>query len=141
YIGDKADIPHELIAISPRIAAQHLQFSLVGSKAEDRVERGGLTGAIGANESQDATFFNTQINTVQCHRCAEDLADAACFDTCHSSRAPPLVFWNSMECSTTHRAVLPPSGRAAEWLHRSWAIARQETSAVRLALADCAPRH
>src|SRR5205807_10372332 len=88
-IGQKADIAHELIAISPRVAAQHLQFSLVGSKAEDRVERGGLARAIGANESQDAALFNTQINTVQCDRCAEDLAEAACFYACHSSKAPP----------------------------------------------------
>ena len=113
-IGQKADIAHQLVAISPRVAAQHLQLSLIRGKAEDRVERGGLAGAVGTDKSQDVALFHTQINAVQCDRCAEDLADAACFDTCHGSRASPLLFWNSIESPQIHPAVLPPSARAAE---------------------------
>src|SRR6266849_7194367 len=41
-ISNEGDIAHELIALGPRVASEHLQFSLIWSKAENRVERGGL---------------------------------------------------------------------------------------------------
>ena len=91
-IGDEADIAHELIALGPGIAAQHLQFSLIGSEAEDRVERGALAGAVGADEAEDAALFDPQIDAVQRDGFAEGLAQAACFDACHGSALLLCVF-------------------------------------------------
>ena len=64
-IGDEADIAHELIALGPGIASEHLQLSLVRGEAENRVERGGLAGAVGTDESEDAALFHAQIDAVQ----------------------------------------------------------------------------
>src|SRR5437868_9917424 len=60
-IGNEADIAHELIALGPRVAPQHLQFSLIRGEAENGVERGGLACAVGTDQSEDAALFNTQI--------------------------------------------------------------------------------
>ena len=39
-IGNEADIAHELVALGPGIASEHLQFSLIRGETENRVERG-----------------------------------------------------------------------------------------------------
>src|SRR5205807_4652215 len=153
-IGNERDIPHELIALRPGVASEHLQFSLIWGEAENRVERRGLACAVGTNEPEDAALFNTQVDAVQRDRCAERLTETACFYPCHGFIAPPLSLWLSTptrEFSTVRHpkttgqlrrpAVLPLSGRAAEWLRGSWAILRQETSAVRPAATDCARPH
>ncbi len=82
-IGNEADVAHELLALRPGISSEHPQLSLIRSQTENRVERGGLARAVGTDESEDATLFNTQIDAVQCNRCAEGLAETACFDACH----------------------------------------------------------
>ena len=87
-IGDEADIAHELIALGPGIASEHPQFSLIRGEAENRVERGGLACAVGADESEDAALFDPQIDAVQRDGCAEGLAETACFDACHGFSAP-----------------------------------------------------
>ena len=89
-VGDEADVAHQLIALGPRIAAEHLQLALVGGEAEDRVERGGLAGAVGADEPEDAAFFDAQVDAVQRDGRAEGLAQAAGFYACHGFSAPPL---------------------------------------------------
>ena len=49
----------------PGIASEHPQLALIRSEAEDRVERGGLAGAVRADEAEDAAFFDAQIDAVQ----------------------------------------------------------------------------
>ena len=88
-IGNEADIAHELIALGPGIASEHSQLSLVWGEAENRVERGGLAGAVGTDESEDAAFFDPQIDAVQRDGCAEGLAQAAGFYACHGFSVPP----------------------------------------------------
>ena len=84
-IGNETDIAHEPIALGPGVASEHLQFPLVGSQAEDRVQRGGLAGAVGTDESEDAALFHPQIDAVQRDLCAEGFAQAVCFYACHGS--------------------------------------------------------
>src|SRR5260370_1155713 len=83
YIGDEADIAHEPIALGPGVASENLQFSLIWGEAENRVERSGLSCAVGTDESKNAALFDTQIDAVEREGCAEGLAEAACFDDCH----------------------------------------------------------
>ncbi len=78
-IGDEADIAHELIALGPGVASEHLQLALIRGEAENRVERGGLACAVGADESEDVALFDSQIDAVQRDGRAESLAQAACF--------------------------------------------------------------
>src|SRR6266851_7183992 len=82
-IGDEADIAHEPIALGPGVASENLQFSLIWGEAENRVERSGLSCAVGTDESKNAALFDTQIDAVEREGCAEGLAEAACFDDCH----------------------------------------------------------
>src|SRR6266496_1349424 len=144
-VSNEADIAHELIALAPGITAEHLQFSLIWSEAEDRVQRCGLACAVRADHPENTSLFHTQINPVQSDGCAERLTQATGFYACHGFRGPPLSLYlylwlfslylhlwlsisNGGRCR--HSAVLPQSGRAAECWRRSWAILRQETSAV-----------
>src|SRR5260370_42432355 len=60
-IGDEADIAHEPIALGPGVASENLQFSLIWGEAENRVERSGLSCAVGTDESKNAALFDTQI--------------------------------------------------------------------------------
>ena len=121
-IGNETDIAHELIALGPGVASEHLQFSLIGGEAENRIERGGLACAVGTDESENAAFFDPQIDAVQRDRCAVGLAETACFYTCHGFSAP------SSQCSTTTgvlrqlSAARPASGPTAEWSRLPWAI-------------------
>src|SRR6266700_1128518 len=126
HIRDEADIAHELVALGPGITSQHPQFSLIRGKAQNRVERGGLARAVGADESEDAPLFDAQIHAVERDRCAEGLAQAACFYAGHGFSVPP--FWLSTSTGGLRHpaAVLPGTGRAAEWSRRPWAILRQE---------------
>src|ERR1019366_3293945 len=144
------DIAHELIALAPGVASQHAQFPLVGREAEHRVEGGGLACAVGTDEPQDAALFHPHIDAVQRDGRAEGLAQAPGFYACHGFSAPLSCGGPTRRFSTArhpkmtrclHRpAVLPPSGRAAEWSHRPSAILLPETSAVRLAATCCGRR-
>src|SRR5713101_6819428 len=78
-IGDEADIAHELIALGPGVASEHLQFALILRKSENRVERGGLARTIGTDESEDMALLDTQIDAVQRDSRAESLSQAVCF--------------------------------------------------------------
>src|ERR1700694_1922306 len=103
-IGNEADIAHELIALGPGVASEHPQFSLIWGEAENRVERGSLACAVGADDSEDAALFNTQIDTVQRDGCAEGLAKAAGFYDCHGFGFSSLVFRSS---SNDRRVAAP----------------------------------
>ena len=88
-VGDEADVAHEFAAFFPRIAAEDFQLALVADEAEDGVERGGFSGAVGADEAEDAPFFDAQIHAVERNGCAVGLAKAACFDDGHGASVPP----------------------------------------------------
>ena len=95
-----------------------------------------------ASTGRASALFNAQIDAVQGDGCAEGLAQAAGFYAWHGFSVPPL-FWFSISAEgLRHSSAVPAcSGRAAEWLHGSSAILRQETSAVRLATTNCVRRH
>ncbi len=139
-IGNEADIAHELIALGPGISPEHLQFSLIRGEAENRVERGRLAGAVGADESEDAALFDPQIDAVQRDGWAEGLPKTACFYAGHGFNAPPLD--SSRATGALRQLSLVPSvsGLVAEWSRRPWAIVRPETSGVRLSATNCVRR-
>ena len=91
-IGDETHVAHELIALGPRVASEHPQFSLIGGEAENRVECGALAGAVGTDESEDAALFDAQIDAIERDGCAEGLAEAACFNNCHGFGFSSAVF-------------------------------------------------
>src|SRR4029077_2506519 len=130
-IGDKTDIPHELIAFFPGISSQYLQLSLIGSEPENGVQRRSLAGAVGTDESDNASLFDAQVDTVQRDSRPKGFAEAACFYGCHSVSAPPSWCRASAGRLRNHPAVLRLSARAAGWLHRPRAIVRRGTSAAR----------
>src|SRR4051812_29649261 len=78
-IGDEADVAHKLIALAPGIAAEHVQLSLIRREAEDGIERSGLACSVGADESKNATLFNSQIDSVERDGWAKGLAQVAGF--------------------------------------------------------------
>src|SRR6266849_2513902 len=89
-VGNEAGIAHELFALSPGVASEHLQFSLIGGESENCVERGGLACAVGTDQSEDAALFDPQIYAVHRDVCPEGLPETACFYACHGFSAPPL---------------------------------------------------
>jgi hypothetical protein len=107
-IGNEADIAHEPIALGPGVAAENLQVSLVLDEPEDRVERGALAGAVGTDESEDAAFFDTQVDAIQSDGCAVGLAEAACFYAGHGFSAPPLSIPTSTGDLPQGPGALPP---------------------------------
>src|SRR6266478_6693338 len=149
-IGNEAGVAHELIALGPGVASEYSQFSLIRGEAEDRVERSGLACTVGTDESEDAALCDAQIDAVERDGCAERLTKTVCFYDCHGFSASP--WGDSTRWISTVRhlqtagwsprsGVLPPSGRAAEWLRGSGATLLQETSAARLGATGCARRH
>src|SRR6266702_953841 len=107
-IGNEAGIAHELIALGPGVASEHLQFSLIGGESENRIERGSLACAVGTDESEDAALFDAQIDAVHRDGCSEHLSETVCFYACHGFITPPLWFSTSTGGLREGRAVLPP---------------------------------
>src|SRR5205807_9930365 len=90
-----------------------------------------------ADEPEDASFFDAQIDAVQRNGGAERLAEAARFYAGHGFNPPPS------DRSTAGRRppeALPESGRGAGWLRRPAATAPPETSRARPASEDRARR-
>src|SRR3984893_956357 len=83
HIGNETDIAHEPFTLGPGVASEDFQFPLVGNEAEDRVQRGGFTGAVGTDESEDAACFDAEIYAVQRSLGAEGLTQSVCFYACH----------------------------------------------------------
>src|SRR5260221_12058838 len=148
-IGNEARIAHKLIALSPGVASEHLQFSLVGGESENCIERGGLARPVGPDKSKDAARFDTQIDAVHRDCCSECLPQTACFYACHGFSAPSWAASIRRASPVGHpqttdglrrSSVLPPSCRGARWSRRPSAILRQETSVVRLPANYCVRR-
>src|SRR5207245_2918446 len=53
-VGHEADVAHELLALAPRIAAEHAQLALVLREPENGIERGRLACTIGPDEPEYA---------------------------------------------------------------------------------------
>ena len=89
-------------------------------------ERGGLAGAVGADEPEDAALFDTQIDAVQRDGRAVGLAEAARFYAGHGFSSPSRVHPSARLGGLRRRVqqLFRPSGRAAEWLRRPWATVR-----------------
>ncbi len=73
-VGNEADIAHQEVAMSPGIEAQDAQLSLVTGEAEDGVQGRALPCPVGADEAEDATWFDLQIDTIEGHGGAEGFA-------------------------------------------------------------------
>jgi hypothetical protein len=65
HVGDEADIVHQLVALGARILAQHLELALERHQAQDGLERGGLAGAVGADQADDAAGADLEVGAVQ----------------------------------------------------------------------------
>src|SRR6059058_2041539 len=101
---------------------------LIRSETENCIERGGFTRAVGTDESEDSSFFNAQIDAVECYSCAESFAETVGFYRGHRFSDCPFC----LNCALRHRAIPLDSAQAAEWLRVRWANARKEISDARL---------
>src|SRR5260370_889303 len=90
FIADEADVAHQQIALRPRVATKHSQFSLIRSQPENCVKRGSLACAVGTDDSENPALFDAQINPIQRDGCAERFTETAGFYACHSLSVPPL---------------------------------------------------
>src|SRR5581483_11604026 len=140
-ISNEAHIAHEQIAFFPGIASEDPQFPFVGNQPEDGVERRRLACTVGPNEAEDATLFDQQINAVDRDRRPERLAQAVCFNACHSISAP-LLCQNSVRISKSRvlcrSAILSRPIQAAESSPGPVATLRREIAGARLSAEDCA---
>src|SRR5262249_21047035 len=82
-IRDEGDVAHELIALGPWVASEYLQCSLMRDQTKDRVQGGGLAGAVWTDDAEDAALLDTQIDAIERDGCAESLAQAVRFYRCH----------------------------------------------------------
>ncbi len=118
-VGNERDITHELFACVPRIATEHCQFPLICGEAENRIQRGGLAGAVRTDQSEDPALFDAKIDIIQRDGCAKNFAKTMCFYRCHDVTSPLL--WQRAS-RRQHRVLSGP---------RPWAILRQEIFDVR----------
>src|ERR1051326_6803870 len=135
-VGDEADVAHQLIALSPRIAAEHSQLAFKRRKPENRIERGRLTCAVGTDQAQDPAFLHSQVNVVERDRCAKAFAETACLYACHSFNAPPFCLGLLRPRGERESPVVASRrGRDAESSPAPEATLPREISGARLATA------
>src|SRR6185437_11343125 len=93
-VGDEADVAHEGVAVVPGIAAEDAELAFEGREAEYGVESGAFAGAVGADEADDATFVDAEVDAVEGNRFAVVLAQTARFNAGHGQWLPlrPLLF-------------------------------------------------
>src|SRR5690606_13067401 len=77
HVGDEADVLHQGVALAGRVAAQHLQFAFVGNQAEGGLQGGGLAGAVGADQADDAAGGDLEVDAVDGDRAVVALAEIA----------------------------------------------------------------
>src|ERR1051326_7365534 len=124
-----------MLALPIWIAPQHTQLALKGGEPQNRIERGRLARAVGADQPQNPPLFHTQINSIQRDRRTKSLAESACLYACHGFSAPPLPakLRARFPCPS---AAHPLKAQAARWWPRSWATVRPEISGARPLTAD-----
>jgi hypothetical protein len=66
-----------LRALAARIEAQHRQLAFVVGEPEDRLQRGGLAGAVRPDQADDATRFDLEVDAVERLDAAVALGQAA----------------------------------------------------------------
>ena len=67
-----------------------MQFALVRSEPQNRVEGGGLARAVRADDPENAAFFDAQVDAVQRHRFPERFAQSARLYACHGVQRSSL---------------------------------------------------
>ena len=77
HVGDEADIVHQFIALAARVLAQHPQLALERGQAEDGLQCGGLAGAVGADQADDAAGTDLEIGAGHGDLVLVSLAQAA----------------------------------------------------------------
>ncbi len=77
HIGDEADIAHQLVTLLARVETQHVEITREIGEAEDRLQRGGLAGTVGADQSDDPTGSDLETDVVQRQGRLVPLAQAA----------------------------------------------------------------
>src|SRR4029077_18498386 len=59
-VGHEAHLAHQRVALPARVEPEYVQLPAEGSKPEDRLERGGLAGAVRADEADDASRLDVE---------------------------------------------------------------------------------
>src|SRR5690606_38556088 len=70
-------VGHQLVALGARVAAEHVQAALERNQPQDRLERGGLAGAVGPDQADDAPGRDGERGRIQRHLVLVGLAQAA----------------------------------------------------------------
>src|SRR5882672_2713309 len=114
HIRDERHIPHQQLALRPRIPPQHSQLTLIRHQSQNRVQRRRFPRSIRPDQSKNSPFFHAQIHSIQRLRRAVRFSNASCLYACHSVSVPPLprsVFPHRVSPRPLHprRAILPPS--------------------------------
>ena len=68
HVGDETDVAHQVFTGCPGIAAQHAEVALIGRQSQYGVDRGGLAGAVGADQADDPTCVDLEIDTMAVFR-------------------------------------------------------------------------
>jgi hypothetical protein len=63
-VGDEADILHELVALGTRVASEDTQLAVELGEAEDGLEKGRFAGAVGTDQSNDASGLDGKADGV-----------------------------------------------------------------------------
>ena len=82
-VADERDVQHQLVALGPGIAAQHLQRPFERDETEDRVQHRALAGAVGSDQSDDAAAFDRHVDVIECDTLSESFGQPVGFDAMH----------------------------------------------------------
>src|SRR6056297_79666 len=78
HVGDETDVLHQVITVLGRVDSEYFEFAAELAQPQNRLERGGLAGAIRADQAHDSTGRYIQVDTVERDRAAVAPAQPLC---------------------------------------------------------------
>src|SRR5580704_10023243 len=142
-VGHEAHLAHQRVALPARVEPEYLQLPAEGSKPEDRLERGGLAGAVRTDEADDASRLDVETHAIEGARRAVGLAQSARFNyCCHRLYLQGLRCWppamGSPAPPRPRAAARPARVRGAGWWRRPAATPLRGSAGARPSSAPCA---
>src|SRR3546814_4714952 len=121
HVGNETHLLHQRVAMGPRVQAEHTELTLERDQPKNRLQRGGLAGAIGTDQADDTTGRQLEADPVHRDGVLVAFAQIACADDTghYFSSAASAAFIRDLISSPSRRMRSSTNGHSRSEEHTS----------------------